>query len=116
VRRVLVVVLVGFMSLFLAPIQAGAAPLIWDVYAIPSVLGPAGGTVTVLALETSLVPEHLCWHLYQAPAGLGLVGATSRGCCSICHVRGTTRPMGHSYHLADLGQLVVPQCVQRLHG
>ena len=56
VRPAFVVVLVVLASFFLAPVQAGAAPLIEDVYAIPSVLGPAGGTVTVLALQTSIGP------------------------------------------------------------
>jgi Peptidase A4 family len=56
-RRVLiVVVLVVFIPVFLAPVQAGAVPLIADVYAVPSVLGPAGGTVTVLGWETSFGP------------------------------------------------------------
>ncbi len=56
-RRVLVVVvLVVFIPVFLSPVQAGAVPLIEDVYAVPSVLGPAGGTVTVLGWETSFGP------------------------------------------------------------
>ena len=55
-RRAFVTVLVLFASLFLPPAPAGASLLIRDVYAIPSVLGPAGGTVTVLAWETSLTP------------------------------------------------------------
>ena len=56
-RRVLVVVvLVVFIPVFLAPVQAGAVPLIEDVYAVPSVLGPSGGTVTVLGWDTSFGP------------------------------------------------------------
>jgi hypothetical protein len=55
-RRALVVALVVFIPLFLTPVQAGAEPLIEDVYAVPSVLGPAGGTVTLLGWETSVGP------------------------------------------------------------
>jgi Peptidase A4 family len=55
-RALVVVVLAVFIPLFLAPMQAGAVPLIEDVYAVPSVLGPAGGTVTVLGWETSIGP------------------------------------------------------------
>jgi hypothetical protein len=55
-RRAVVVVIVVLAPLFLAPVQAGAIPLIEDVYAVPRILGPAGGTVTVLGWETSLGP------------------------------------------------------------
>ena len=42
-----------FGSFLVSPVPAGAMPLIEYVYAVPSVLGPAGGTVTVLAWQTS---------------------------------------------------------------
>ena len=51
--RALVVVLLVLGSFSLPPVQAGAMPIIEDAYAVPSVLGPAGGTVTVLGWETS---------------------------------------------------------------
>jgi hypothetical protein len=56
VKRLAAIVSVVFASLLLPPVQAGAAPLIQYVYPVPSVLGPAGGSVTVLALNTSSGP------------------------------------------------------------
>jgi Peptidase A4 family len=55
-RRVFTVVLILFVPLVMLPAQAGAMPLIEDAYAVPSVLGPAGGTVTVLGWQTSWGP------------------------------------------------------------
>jgi hypothetical protein len=56
VRRTLVVVFLVFGSFLVSPVQAGAMPLIEYTYAVPSVLGPAGGTMTVLAWQTSWGP------------------------------------------------------------
>jgi Peptidase A4 family len=56
VRRALVVVLLVFGSFLVSPEEAGAMPLIDHAYAVPSILGPAGGTVTVLAWQTSWGP------------------------------------------------------------
>lgn len=69
-RRALVAVLTVVAFLCLAPVQVGASTLIEDVYAIPNVLGPAGGTVTVLAWETSLAPA-TCQIRFAGSSGRG---------------------------------------------